>query len=122
MKSKYFRQEDFACRCGCGFDTIDEGLVGILDNLRLSLDAPIIVTSGCRCKYQNKKIGGTEDSAHLKGKAVDIHMRNSQLRYKLIKEAIRLGIVRIGIGRKFIHLDIDIDLPTEVAWVYSEND
>ena len=34
MESKYFSRSEFACRCGCGFDTVDAELLQILEKLR----------------------------------------------------------------------------------------
>lgn len=44
----------------------------ILDPLREKWGAPIIVTSGFRCKELNKKVGGSATSQHCLGQAVDI--------------------------------------------------
>ena len=34
---------------------------------------PILVTSGYRCKELNRRVGGTDDSAHQQGRAADFH-------------------------------------------------
>lgn len=44
----------------------------LLNPLRTYLRRPIIVSSGFRCKELNAKVGGSENSQHLKGQAVDI--------------------------------------------------
>ena len=44
----------------------------ILDPLREAWKAPIIVTSGYRCKRLNSVVGGASSSQHLKGQAADI--------------------------------------------------
>jgi arsenate reductase-like glutaredoxin family protein len=44
----------------------------LLNPLRTYLKRPIIVSSGFRCKELNAKVGGSENSQHLKGQAVDI--------------------------------------------------
>lgn len=78
----------------------------------------MIVNSGYRCKKWNKKKGGKPNSAHRRGTAVDIKCTNSTMRYLLIKYALEAGFKRIGIGSRFIHLDVDVELPSSVAWVY----
>jgi len=69
---KYFTRKEFACKCGCGFDTVDAELLGALISLREHFKSPIIITSGNRCKRHNAEIGGSENSQHMKSKAVDL--------------------------------------------------
>lgn len=70
--SKHFSREEFACRCGCSFDTVDVDLLRELEALREHFEKPIRVTSGCRCRLHNKSVGGSEFSQHTLGKAADI--------------------------------------------------
>ena len=44
----------------------------VLQPLRDHLGKPVVVSSGYRCKDLNKKVGGVENSQHLKGEAADI--------------------------------------------------
>ena len=69
---KYFKREEFACQCGCGFDTVDYELANILDNVRSYFGSPVHITSGCRCPVHNAKEGGARNSQHLYGRAADI--------------------------------------------------
>lgn len=69
---KYFKKEEFTCKCGCGLNNIDLKLVKILDELRTYFNKPIRVSSGCRCKSHNKAVGGVNNSRHILGKAADI--------------------------------------------------
>jgi uncharacterized protein YcbK (DUF882 family) len=73
---KYFKREEFACKCGCGFDDIDEELVDVLDDLREHFGQPVTITSGCRCSKHNKAVGGEPKSKHMEGIAADIKVRN----------------------------------------------
>lgn len=43
----------------------------VLDPLRGNLGKPIIITSGYRNPEYNKRVGGAENSQHIKGQAVD---------------------------------------------------
>ena len=74
--SKNFTREEFACKCGCGQDTVDVELVGILQTLRQHFSQPITITSGNRCEAYNAKIGGAKGSLHLTGRAADIVVAN----------------------------------------------
>lgn len=69
---KYFKQHEFACKCGCGLNNIDLKLIKILDEIRTYFNRPIQISSGCRCAKHNKIVGGVANSRHLSGKAVDI--------------------------------------------------
>ena len=116
-KVKYFKKYEFVCPC-CKREEMSEELVFKLDLLRELVGKPLIVTSGFRCEKYNKKIGGAENSAHLRGWAVDIYCKSNILRFKILKYALLLGFQRIGIGKDFIHLDIDLSLPHPQIWLY----
>ena len=53
-------------------DNLTALAVNILDPLRISLNGPIIVNSGYRCKKLNQAIGGSSTSQHVLGQAADI--------------------------------------------------
>lgn len=72
MISKYFERQEFECKCGCGFATVDFELLNILERLREYYGKPIKINSGCRCKIYNKSIGGSSGSRHMEGVAADI--------------------------------------------------
>jgi len=74
IASHFFKREEFACKCGCGFDVVDEELLGVLEDLRLEFDKPVYINSGCRCAVHNKAEGGSKNSQHVFGKAVDIRV------------------------------------------------
>lgn len=116
--TKNFDRSEFACKCGCGHDRIDLILVDRLQSLRDFYGEGIEIRSGCRCEIHNRNEGGKEDSAHLSGRAADLEIGNSHARFLILKGAIMVGFRRIGIGKTFVHLDIDITKPNEVSWVY----
>lgn len=69
--TKDFSRWEFACNCGCGFDTIDYKTVEVLQDVRDHYDKKITVNSGCRCPYWNKHENGAEASLHMKSRAAD---------------------------------------------------
>ena len=70
--SNNFWRYEFACRCGCGFDTVDAELIRVLEDLRAKLGGRRVhINSGCRCPGHNRDEGGADDSMHLQGKAAD---------------------------------------------------
>lgn len=70
--NKYFSREEFACKCGCGFDTVDYDLLSVLTDIREHFNAPVHINSACRCEAHNANEGGSKNSQHLIGKAADI--------------------------------------------------
>jgi len=63
-------------------------------------------------------VGGKETSSHLKGYAVDIKCEESPYRYLLVGGLLKAGFKRIGIGKNFIHADIDPEKVGSLIWVY----
>lgn len=100
------------------FEDIDISLIAALDALEKRLEWDLTFSSGVRCEACNAAAGGVKKSAHLKGRAVDIIIDNSVERYELANQALSLGFNRIGIGRKFVHLDVDYSLPMHMLWLY----
>lgn len=70
--SKNFYRYEFACHCGCGFNTADHELILILETLRGHFNSPVTINSGARCVKHNAKVGGARKSKHLFGKASDV--------------------------------------------------
>ena len=70
--SEYFKRSEFACKCGCGFATVDVELLSLLTEIRVYFNAPVIINSGCRCLEHNTNIGGSDGSKHMLGIAADI--------------------------------------------------
>jgi uncharacterized protein YcbK (DUF882 family) len=56
-------------------DSVDAGLVTALEKIRAHFDAPITITSGCRCEAYNRQVGGAADSQHKKSRAADIKVK-----------------------------------------------
>jgi uncharacterized protein YcbK (DUF882 family) len=71
-----FDRKEFACKCGCGFDTIDVELADVLADLRRFFVKPVFINSACRCESHNRKVGGAANSQHLFGKAADITIKD----------------------------------------------
>ena len=117
---KYFKPEEFDSpdRSGSGI-MMSHLLIKLLEELRVKLNEPIKINSGYRTKEHNEKLkGAVENSAHTRGLAVDITCPDSSYRYVLVKAAIEIGFLRIGVGRDFLHLDMDEEKPQAVVWLY----
>jgi uncharacterized protein YcbK (DUF882 family) len=68
---RFFTRAEFACKCGCGFNTIDYTLLQVLKEVRDHFGLPLVITSGCRCFDHNRSVGGSDNSQHLLGRASD---------------------------------------------------
>lgn len=101
---KYFKPEEFKMGKEVVFDKMDTTFLKLLDELRELVGEPLIVNSSYRNKLYNKAVGGSENSLHLKGKAVDLRCTNGTLRAKIVKHALNLGL-SCGVYNTWVHLD-----------------
>jgi hypothetical protein len=122
-----FDTDDFKCGCGCGRVVLNDTLMQWLDdahwlaNNAIDPELPEVefeINSAFRCKEHNEMVGGSRTSSHLTGKAVDIKCLNSRFRFLLIKALLDVGFERLGIGKTYIHADIDDTKDPEVVWLY----
>ena len=127
--SEHFDSSEFMCNCigewtdnlethrGCGGIALaDSRLVEAFEQLRNIVEAPIIITSGFRCKIWNSFVGGSKTSKHMTGEAGDplcpSHLTVDEFAEAAEKvEAFRNG----GIGKYSnpdrLHLDVRTDGP-----------
>ena len=111
-----FDKEEFACKCGCGYDDINIILVERLQIIHNALGEPLSIVSGCRCEKHNSLMGGRINSSHMRGMAADVLVKNSNFRYKFLKQAFKI-FYRIEIpDGPWIHVDMDDTLPQEVCF------
>lgn len=103
--SAHFKRSEFACSCGCGFDSIDVETLEILEAVRTGFDAPVIVTSGARCEDYNRQVGGAENSQHLVGRAADIKVKGATPDEVSQYVIHRYPHASIGLYRTFVHID-----------------
>lgn len=101
---------------------MDKRFIAMLVRLQRETGYPIFrwINSGARTSYWNAKVGGVANSAHKIPvcKAADIRTSSKDIQRKLVAAARRIGFKRIGIGKTFVHLDIDNTKVQYVAWGY----
>lgn len=104
--SENFRRSEFQCSCGCGFDAVDVEILAVLEDVRAYFDAPVIITSGCRCEAHNEAIGGSPTSQHVRGKAADIKVKGFDAS-KVADYLEDMYPSSYGIGRypSWVHID-----------------
>ena len=107
--TEYFSLYEFACPC-CKRVMLSPDLLTRLNHLRMVINKPIYINSGFRCKEENEMVGGVQGSYHLKGMAVDIHVKDYLL-FDLLLYAQELDFNGIGFYEKenFLHLDVRTD-------------
>lgn len=121
--ARNFKYSEFNCP-DCGKNKpIDPHFIFLLQNLREKINRPIYISKGggVRCKKYNREIFGYRGSAHLSGKAADIHAKNMGL-IQLAREAKDIGFTRIGLypDNYYVHVDTYSPRPSASWAKYSK--
>lgn len=87
-------------------DAMDWDLLVRLDAAREGAGIPFVLTSTFRAG---------DPGAHGKGMAVDIACVNSNERWRILQECLRL-FRRVGVYRRHIHVDVDASRTQGVLW------
>lgn len=111
--SDNFSRYEMACKCGCGFDTVDYELIPILEKVRVWKGTGYSPTNVCRCIEHNEQVQFEADenyapysskSQHLFGRAADIRDENPGLLYdfpdNLYPDRYGIGVYDWG-----VHID-----------------
>ncbi len=90
-------------------------LVHALERLRTEAGEPVRIASGYRSEAYNASIGGSVDSPHLRGNAVDLWSPRLD-----VDRVVALGVfTAIGVGRDgAVHLEVRADGSTEDPHLY----
>jgi zinc D-Ala-D-Ala carboxypeptidase len=127
-KIKHFSPRDFTCNCKEFCDhpvVISMELVRKLDTIRDRIGRHVSIVSGTRCERHNRKVVGKLHSSHVPkdgtSHAADVYCPDSSFRFAFLAAAMSL-FNRIGVGKDFIHVDDDPDLPLDTMWVYGPDE
>lgn len=90
-----------------------------MDEIRESYCKPIYVNSWYRCKELNEKVGGTKNSYHMSGLAVDIRWDKDLLDYLKQKPQYDKLIIEKAGKTKWLHLQFKRDRSKELNKVIS---
>ena len=125
MEFKYFNFSEFDSpdEPGSGEKYMSRNFIEILDKARAYSNVPFKITSGYRTLKYHKKLKDkgyktSIKSAHLKGLAVDIEIKDSSKRFKIINALMKFGVNRFGVGKNFIHVDVSKSKSEDVMWTY----
>ncbi|QDP57160.1 MAG: putative peptidase M15 [Prokaryotic dsDNA virus sp.] len=122
MDLKYFKLSEFDSPDEPNSGSkMDKKFLEKLDYARHNAGIPFKINSGYRTKAWNSKVGGRVGSSHTGdvGRAADIAYNGSRDRYIIVKSLMEVGITRIGIGKSFIHCDVDKQKDQDVIWLYN---
>lgn len=104
--SRYTALTEVNCKCGCGLIP-QKAMLEKFDQLREAYGKPIAITSGARCEKHNKKIGGSKNSNHVKGLAMDL-LRTDALEDFILKnlDVLDIYIEDLAYTKNWIHVAI----------------
>lgn len=122
--SQHFSRSEFACKCGCGFDTVDYVLIEkILEPIHKHLSyffrarVKIVITGGNRCQAYNQQLrdeaiadgredeAPAKDSTHTQAKAADFKIYYSDGEWKQVSPNFIANLIEseypnsLGLGR-----------------------
>lgn len=122
--NKVFKLSEFDCP---GFEgsgsKMNKEFLGRLSWARILASEPFFINSGYRSKEYNdtlRRLGypTSPSSSHLTGYAADIRIISSASRFNILNALIAAGFTRIGVGKNFIHVDIDPSKQQNIIWTY----
>ena len=121
---KYFKLSEFDSpdRPGSG-ELMEHEVIQALDIARDIYGYPMVITSGFRTIEHNRSLiergyAASPNSSHLLGWAVDIAVPNSQRRFLMVEALLDAGFHRLGLGKSFIHVDLDPNKTPNCIWTY----
>ena len=107
-------RHEFECSCGCGFDTVDIGLVALIQDVCDHFKCRVDLTSGARCfEYNRLPVdrggpGSNDRSQHPLGRAGDCRFRDVSAsdvyNYLCVTHAGRYGF-GLYVDDDFVHID-----------------
>ena len=107
----HFKPSEFASPAKMQWD-----LLVRLDRMRIRAGIPLVITSSYRSPERNDAVGGADDSAHMRGYAVDIRCNTSRNRFRVLRAAYLENFNRIGVYATHVHVDCDPSLVGDVTW------
>ncbi len=113
--TQHFSEAELACK-HCGRVQFHPGFLDELEILRVALDQPMQINSGCRCAVHNAAVDGHPNSLHVLDReqhpgmrgtlAVDVHTPDGAYRGRLFALAWGRGwSIGWNAKKSFLHLD-----------------
>lgn len=109
----------------CTLDQLSSALKERLILAQRMCGIPFTITCGYRSEAFDRAKGRSGRSAHCRryngnpsSLAVDVSTTDSHTRFKVLVGAVLAGFPRIGVGKSFLHLDIDETKPHPIIFHY----
>jgi uncharacterized protein YcbK (DUF882 family) len=108
-----FKLSEFNCKCNgrtaadCGNAVkVHPELIRRLQKIRDEAGAPVNISSAFRCPNHNKRVGGSENSYHMRGMAADFTIKGKSIAYtrQLAEKYFPDG--GVGYYSTFTHVDV----------------
>lgn len=112
----YFSPKELACH-GDGSLLVVPEAIDMLEGLRRTVGAPLVITSAYRSPLHNARVGGAALSKHKYGVAFDISLAGHD-RFKLKDSAMQCGFRGFGCAKTFLHIDVR---PRMATWFYGNS-
>lgn len=109
-----------ACFPASSESALNPQLVELIKSAQALAGFTFTITSAFRSKAHELSRGRNGSSSHTKGLAVDISARDSHARYKILVSLACVGVPRLGVGKTFIHADIDETKAHPIIFHYYE--
>lgn len=101
--TRNFKVSEFACKCGCGKNDIDQRVIDMAQTIRDALGVAVRVNSGCRCEKRNTAVGGEKKKYDKAGKLIS---KGSNHMYGLAADlSCSLGAVKMFETVKMLHAE-----------------
>lgn len=115
--NKYFKTSEFSCQCklpSCVEQKVSKELISKLTQLRESINEPLSITSGFRCREHQEEIRRSgvstvvaKVSTHELGDAADVQPTRTSI--KDFETIAAKFFKAIGTAKTFLHLDLRSD-------------
>lgn len=109
-----------SCVPSCSADALNPSVVDALIMAQKYAGFQFTITSAFRSQAYERSKGRKGTSSHCKGLAVDISTRDSHTRYKVLLSLAFAGFSRLGVGKTFIHADMDETKAHPIIFHYYE--
>lgn len=119
ITARHFSEGEFKrCVPSCSLQDMNQSTMDRLDRARDLAGIPFKLNCAYRTRAWDLSKGRNGNSAHTRGRAVDIAANNSATRMKVVRGLLSAGFTRIGIAKNFVHADDDPTLPQNVMFDY----
>lgn len=113
--SENFWLHEMACPC-CGMYYRNETLLEMLEIARAKAGIPFHPNSWFRCPKHNQFVGGSKNSEHCHGNAVDLRVVNSTAGYLIMGALFYAEFPRIEYHPVYYHAGVGADKPQLVLF------